>query len=64
MAMVNIAKYRYVPIVQVHDELIFDVPLAEKEAVIKIVKKEMEEAIKLPVPMRVEVSEGNSWAEL
>jgi DNA polymerase-1 len=64
LAMIAIAKYRYIPIVQVHDELIFDVPIEEKEAVIKVVTNCMENAYKLDVPLRVEVAEGRSWADL
>ncbi len=62
--MLGIAKYRYIPVAQVHDELIFEVPISEKEAVIKVVVKEMENAMKLPIPMRVSVVEGYTLAEL
>jgi len=64
IAMLGIAKYRYIPVAQVHDELIFEVPISEKEAVIKVVVKEMENAMKLPIPMRVSVVEGYTLAEL
>jgi len=64
IAMINVAKYRYIPVVQVHDEVIFDVPIKEKETVIKIVTDCMQNAVKLSVPMRVEVSEGKTWEDL
>ncbi|MGZ6193409.1 MAG: DNA polymerase I, partial [Syntrophales bacterium] len=50
-------------IMQVHDELVFEVPLAEKKEVLSLVKKEMEEVIKLKVPLRVDISSGRNWDE-
>lgn len=48
-------------ILQVHDELIFNVLKEEEEKVKKIVIDLMENAYKLNVPLKVEVSEGDSW---
>ena len=50
-------------ILQVHDELVFEVPVGEKEMIIDLVKKEMEEVISLQVPLKVEISAGNNWDE-
>ena len=50
-------------IMQVHDELVLEAPVAEKEEVIALVKKEMEEVIKLKVPLRVEIASGANWDE-
>jgi DNA polymerase-1 len=50
-------------IMQVHDELVFEVPFADKEEVLALVKKEMEEVIKLKVPLRVDISPGKNWDE-
>jgi DNA polymerase-1 len=50
-------------ILQVHDELVFEVPVGEKETIIDLVKKEMEEVISLQVPLKVEISAGNNWDE-
>jgi DNA polymerase-1 len=50
-------------IMQVHDELVFEVPLAEKEEVLALVKKEMEEVISLKVPLRVDICSGKNWDE-
>ena len=50
-------------LVQVHDELIFDVPKAEVPEVKKFVKEIMEGALKLKVPIRAQVSIGSNWAE-
>ncbi len=50
-------------ILQVHDELLFELPIPELEAVTGIVKKEMEGVIALSVPLRVGISYGKNWAE-
>jgi DNA polymerase I len=50
-------------IMQVHDELVLEAPVKEKEAVMQLVKKEMEEVIKLKVPLRVEIASGVNWDE-
>lgn len=50
-------------ILQVHDELVFEVDKNEKDDVIKIVKNKMENAIKLKVPLVVEINSGKNWAE-
>ena len=48
-------------IIQVHDELIFDVPDDELNDVIEIVREIMEHVYKLSVPLKVEIEEGKSW---
>lgn len=48
-------------IIQVHDELIFDVVKEEKERVEKIVKDKMENVIKLSVPLKVSADYGINW---
>ncbi|MGA2553862.1 MAG: DNA polymerase I [Smithella sp.] len=50
-------------IMQVHDELVIEAPAKEKEAVMQLVKKEMEEVIKLKVPLKVEIAAGKNWDE-
>jgi len=50
-------------IVQVHDELLIETILEEKEIVKEILKSEMENVIKLDVPLRADVSEGYTWYE-
>jgi DNA polymerase-1 len=51
-------------ILQVHDELILEVPEAELKEVLQLVKKEMERAVELPVPLRVNLAYGKSWGSL
>ena len=50
-------------ILQVHDELVFDVPKEEKDVLSKIVKIEMENALKLKVPLVVDLETGENWLE-
>ena len=50
-------------ILQVHDELNFDVYKPELEAVKKIVKKEMEQAVQLSVPLTVDMRDAQNWLD-
>lgn len=50
-------------ILQVHDELVFEVPEDEIGVVTKIVKDEMEGVIDLAVPLKIEMGIGKNWAE-
>jgi DNA polymerase-1 len=50
-------------ILQVHDELLFDVHLSEQEAMKALVKEAMESAVNLAVPMVVEMEIANNWLE-
>ncbi len=69
IAMVNINnefvknKFESKMILQVHDELVFEVKKNEIEKVKKIVIDKMKNAIKLSVPVEVEVGVGDSWFE-
>lgn len=56
-------KLKSYVILQVHDELILNVYKEEKETVASILKEKMENAIKLNVPLEVDIHEGNSWYE-
>jgi len=48
---------------QVHDELLFEVPEAELEAVLETVRENMEGAVSLIVPLKVDIGCGKNWAE-
>ena len=48
-------------ILQVHDELVIDCPENELETASQILKCEMENAVKLSVPLTVEVNSGKNW---
>ena len=69
VAMINIHKklaegnFKTKMLLQVHDELVFDVPKNELEDIKTLVKTEMENAYTLNVPLDVEVGVGNDWLE-
>ena len=50
-------------ILQVHDELVFDVLKSEADQMKKLVKESMESAVNLIVPMEAEVQLGANWLE-
>ena len=50
-------------LVQVHDELVFDVPNNEVEIVIPIIRDIMENIYKLSVPLKVDIEYGKTWYE-
>jgi DNA polymerase-1 len=69
LAMINIdrrfreEKVRSKMILQVHDELLFDVERDEVEKIKPIIREEMLNAIKLDVPLEVEMGVGENWLE-
>ena len=69
IAMINVynrikkEKLRTKIVLQIHDELLLEAPLGEKEQVKELLKAEMEDAVKLLVPLTTEVSEANNWEE-
>jgi DNA polymerase I len=50
-------------LLQVHDELVFEVPPDEAEALKALVRHEMENAAELSVPLRVEIGTGGNWLD-
>lgn len=50
-------------VLQIHDELLVEFPEKELDVVRELVKREMEEAIALSVPVKVEIGHGRNWAE-
>lgn len=69
LAMINIynkltkENYKTKMLLQVHDELVFDVYKPELETIKSLVKTEMENAFKLEVPLDVELDTGDNWLE-
>lgn len=68
IAMIRIQEklgsgYKTRMILQVHDELLFEVPGDELDYISRMVKEEMEGAWKLSVPILVEIGTGKNWAE-
>ena len=51
-------------ILQVHDELLFEAPVKEKDALAILVTEEMEGVYELAVPLVVEVGTGPNWRDL
>jgi len=50
-------------LLQVHDELVFEIEKDEETAMRKLVEKQMKEALKLNVPVEVEIGVGKNWLE-
>jgi DNA polymerase-1 len=69
IAMIHIHKflsegnYKTKMLLQVHDELVFDMHIKELEALKPIIKQKMESAYKLSVPLTVDLGEGKNWLE-
>ncbi|HEV3329817.1 MAG TPA: DNA polymerase I [Bryobacteraceae bacterium] len=69
LAMVRIdaalqrGSHRAAMLLQVHDELVFECPPEEVEAVRTLVKREMENACRLDVPLLVDVGVGDNWRD-
>ena len=69
IAMIRIADALHAPdvsarmLLQVHDELVFEVPGPEVEAVTALVRREMEGAATLSVPLVVDAGVGDNWLE-
>jgi len=70
LAMVNIhqalagMKLKTKMIMQIHDELVFEVPEAELDAVCGLVRDKMEHVYKLAVPVKVNMKKGKNWQEM
>ena len=69
LAMINIdrafakARLKTLMILQVHDELVFELKRDEEEKVRSLVTKHMQESLKLNVPIEVEIGVGKNWLE-
>lgn len=69
IAMINIAEkfrekgFQSKMLLQVHDELVFDAHKDEIDEIKPLIKKEMEGAHKLSVPLEVDINTGNNWLE-
>jgi DNA polymerase-1 len=69
IAMIQIGRdFRYQGlktrmILQVHDELLFELPMQEHETARSIVREKMEKAAELSVPIRIDIGHGKNWAD-
>ena len=70
LAMLKIAKiigegdFNATMLLQIHDELLFEIEEAELESFAPMVKREMEQACELSVPLQVDLKHGTNWEEL
>ena len=55
--------YQTKMLLQVHDEIVLEVPKSELASIKKLVKQTMEEAIQLSVPLIADENEGVTWYE-
>ena len=51
-------------LLQVHDELLFETPVEEEDALIAMLREEMPNAIEMSVPLRIDVKTGPNWAAM
>lgn len=69
IAMINIRKrlknedLEARMLLQVHDELLFELPESELQVMQQLVREEMEGVVKLSVPLKVDIGHGHNWAE-
>ncbi len=69
VAMINIhrrllrEKWQTKLILQIHDELVFEVPKREMEQIKFLVKEEMEGVVRLNIPLKVDIGVGKNWAK-
>ncbi len=70
MAMVKISEQishsglKSKMILQIHDELVFDLPVAELKTLTKLVKERMEQVKKLDVPIKIDMKKGKNWLDM
>ena len=70
MAMLKIAKiigeggFNAAMLLQIHDELLFEIAETELDFFAPMVKREMEQAFELSVPLQVDLKQGTNWEEL
>jgi DNA polymerase-1 len=70
IAMVNLQRemakrgLKTIMTLQVHDELVFEVPPGEMDVMQMLVKEIMPAAMKLAVPLKIDVRTGPNWGEM
>jgi DNA polymerase-1 len=70
LAMIDIArsleglKLKSQMVLQIHDELLFDVPEDELDEMAKLVREKMEHVLKLSIPLKVDIKKGRNWLEM
>ncbi len=70
LAMINIHKeikergLKSEMVLQIHDELLFDLPKGELPLLVNLVRERMENVLKLDVPIKVDIKMGHNWLEM
>ena len=70
VAMINLCRemdrqrLKSKTLLQVHDELVFEVPEEELETMRQLVPEVMSTALKLSVPLKVDTKTGSNWGEM
>ena len=70
VAMINLAREmdkkqsKSKILLQVHDELVLEVPVEELETMSQLVPKVMSSALQLTVPLKVDTKQGQNWGEM
>lgn len=60
----GLKQYQARLLLQIHDELLFEVPETQSEKIKKFIQDKMENTVKLKVPLKVTISCGKNWGEL
>ncbi|MDR1511225.1 MAG: DNA polymerase I [Endomicrobium sp.] len=61
---IKIRDYKSLMLLQIHDDLLFEVPIEELKDMIQIIKNKMESSVILSVPIIVDVKVGKNWGEM
>jgi len=61
---INKRHFKAKMILQIHDELVFDVSRDELDELVRMVKDRMENTLKLDVPIKVDIKKGKNWLEM
>lgn len=63
LAMIEIRKKGLLPLLTVHDELLFECPVDMKDVYSHVIKSTMESVVRIDVPLIADVGTGNNWKE-
>ncbi len=61
---INLLGLKAKMILQIHDELVFDLPVSELDVLTKLVKDEMENVAQLDVPISIDMKMGQNWLDM
>jgi DNA polymerase-1 len=61
---IKLKGYKSLMLLQVHDDMLFEVPVGESENMISVIKNKMENPLHLSVPIVVDIKTGRNWGEM